>query len=698
MKKQVLASVFLATIIWAVFGQTFHHGFVNYDDDAYVYENPLIAGGLHWHAIAWVFAHSLCSNWHPVTWVSHMLDCQLYGLHPGGHHLTSVLLHTATVILLFLWLEKFTCLPPAATALATAPRKALWRSVFVAAVFAIHPLRVESVAWVAERKDVLSGLFFMLTLWAYAKYVESRERRAEDGGQKSEVRGQKPEIRDQKSAGEHPTSNIQQPSVGLAATSIGGQGPASALRPQPSVFRPLFPLPSSLFYLVSLFCFALGLMSKPMLVTLPFVLLLLDYWPLKRFAISNFRSQVSGFRSQVSGLRPPPSVLRPLLLEKLPFLALAVASCVVTVLAQEKVEAGMQNLTVSWRVENALVAYLDYLGQMAYPAGLAVFYPLPATRPSIWLIGLSVLVLAGISWGAIAGRRKRPWLLVGWLWNLGMMVPVIGLVQVGAQARADRYTYLPQIGLCLLVVWGAAEWCETWRHRRIWVGGAGGLVIGALIATAYCQTGYWKDSVSLWTHTLACTSGNWVAHENLGNALFKQKQLAEAVRNYEQTVQLKPNDAQAYYDLGIALAAQGDTARALEQYERALEFKPDYADAHVNIGNLLAQQGRLAEAREHFQQALEIKPDHAKAHVNLANVLSAQGQWTEAVEHYQRALQIKPDYTLACFNLGNVLASHGKLAEAAPYFQRALTLATAQGNLPLAEAIRNRLQSLPQTP
>ncbi len=646
MKKQIIAIIFLAAIIWVVFGQTLHFDFVNYDDDEYVYENPLIAGGLHWHAIAWVWTHSLCANWHPLTWISHLLDCQLYGLHPGGHHLTSVLIHAANAILLFLWLSRVTRLRPQAAAPSTLnpqPATAFWLSLFVAAVFAIHPQRVESVAWISERKDVLSGLFFLLTLWAYTRYVQTAESRK----QKAE-------------------------SSGLSPRSL---------------------LPSALFYLLSLACCALGLMSKPMLVTVPFVLLLLDYWPLGRFPVSAF--PLSRF-----------PLFRQLLLEKVPFLALALVSCVITVRSQQAAEAALQQLTVSWRIENALVAYVDYLGQMVYPAGLAVLYPLPQVRPPLWQLAGCVLVLVLISAGAIAGRRKQPWLLVGWLWYLGMLVPVIGLVQVGSQARADRYTYLPAIGLYLMAAWGAAgvrrpaflPSLAAWRHGRLWLGCAGAAISVALIAAAHLQTSYWRNGMTLWTHTLACTSGNWLAHKNLGSELEKQRDFDGAIAQYQQTLQINPKDAQAWYDWGIALAAQRKWAEAIEQYERALQIEPDYVEAHVNLGSVLAQQGRLAEAGEHFQRALQIKPDHAKAHVNLGNVLSAQGQWTEAVEHYERALQLQPDYTLAYFNLGNVLASHGKLAEAVPYFQRAQTLATAQGNLPLAAAIRNRLQSLPPAP
>ncbi len=605
MKQKVFISVFLVAIVWLVFGQTTHHEFVNYDDDQYVYENLVITSGLHWHGVVWVFTHSLCNNWHPVTMLSHMLDCQFYGLKPGDHHLTNVLIHALTVVLLFGFLQRFT--------------GEIWRSAFVAAVFAIHPLRVESVAWIAERKDVLSGLFFVLTLWAYAEYVLA----------------------------------IKRP--GVAANNR------------------MF-----IWYVAAVIAATVGLMCKPMLVTLPCVLMLLDYWPLGR----------------ISGLN---QIKSRVLLDKLPFLVLAVAVSLVTLKTQEHLAAVVQSLSVSWRIENVALAYVEYIGQLFYPVNLAVFYPLPGIRPAIWLVVLSLLVLLAVSLAAVAGVRRYPWLLTGWLWFLGMLVPVIGLVQVGAQAHADRYTYLPQIGLCLVVAWGVPELLGTWRQRRMFLGFGGVAVLCVLIPIAYIQTGYWKDSITLWTHTLACTSGNWVAHENLGNALFRQKQLAGAVENYNQAISLKPSDAQAHYDLGIALAAQGNIAQSMQQEQLALELKPDFADAHVNLGTLLARQGILDDAIGHFRRALEINPSHVKALVNLANALASQGRWEEAVGHYRQAIQIKPDYTLAYVNLGNALASHGKMNEAIQAFQKAQELAAAQGNLPLAENLRNRLMFMPAT-
>ena len=408
---------------------------------------PWLSAGLTLRGIIWAFTHVHCSNWHPLTWISHMLDCQLYGLRAGGHHLTNVLLHTATVIMLFLVLRRMTGL--------------VWRSAFVAAVFAIHPLRVESVAWVAERKDVLSGLFFMLTLWAYARYAQY-------------------------------------------VTSDRGQATRTN-----SILSRVTCHVSPYYYLVVLF-FALGLMCKPMLVTLPLVLLLLDYWPLKRFTFHDSRN--------VPSLHPSTTPISRLLLEKLPLFGLAVASGVVTIFAQQEAIQSFEKITLPLRIGNASIAYVVYLGQMFWPSGLAVLYPFPAAGIEIAEVVLSLVLLAGITAGVLVLRRRWPWVVTGWLWYLIMLVPVIGIVQVGAQTRADRYTYLPQIGLYVMLTWVVAELCAGWRHRRWMLGGLATVILAGLIFCARMQTAYWRNSESLWTHTLACTSGNCLAHNNLGNA------------------------------------------------------------------------------------------------------------------------------------------------------------------------------------
>jgi len=672
--------VLLGLAVGAVFGQTLGHGFVNYDDGDYVYENAAILHGLSWQGVIWAFTHSHADNWHPLTTLSHMLDCQVYGLHPWGHHLTSVVLHGATAILLFLMLRQMS--------------GAMWRSAFVAAVFAIHPLRVESVAWVSERKDVLSGLFFMLTLWAYVCHVQKQ-------GAKRQ-----------------------------SAISFPGSG----------------------FYWLALFLFTLGLLCKPMLVTLPFVLLLLDYWPLNRLASPEAGGPGSRFPAWLG-----------LILEKIPFLLLTVAACVATVLAQQQVIESAQTFGIATRMGNALVSYAAYVWQMVYPVGLAVFYPHPGSGLPIWRVGMSVVVLLIITAGVMVGRRKHPYLLVGWLWYLGMLVPVIGLMQVGAQARADRYTYLPQIGLYMMVTWGVVELCAGWRHRRAVLGTVAAAILGGLLGAAYVQTGYWKDSVSLWTRDLACASesslahnsfgialvgqgklteaiqqyeralqlnpddvgvlcnlglalatqgkpaeaiqqyeralqlkpDDFVAHNGLGVALAGQGKLAEAIQQFERALPLKPDDARVYFNLAVALANQGKLLEAIPQYERALQLKPDYADAHFYLGNALAGQGKLAEAIQHYERVLQLEPDHVEAHCNLGVALAAQGKLAEAIQHFERALQLKPDFAVAHNYLGIALASQGKSAEAMEQFQEALDLATAQNNTALAESIRARLKSYP---
>ena len=469
-------------------------------------------------------------------------------------------------------------------------------------------------------------------------------------------------------------------------------------------------------YYLALTFFTLGLLSKTMLVTLPFVLLLLDYWPLNRLSSSVPRAPRPRFHAWLG-----------LILEKVPFLLLSAAASVATVLTQKHAIGAIPGLTFPWRVGNALVAYAAYLGQMLYPVGLAVFYPHPANRLSVWKVGLSLLVLLIISAGVMAGRQKRPYLLVGWLWYLGTLVPVIGFIQVGEQARADRYTYLPQIGLYILVAWGVVELCGSWRYRRVVLGFAAVAILAGLLAAAYVQTAYWKDSVSLWTHTLASTSGNSVAQCNLGIALAARGRLDEAIQHFDRALLLKPDDVKADLNLGAAWARQGNLLEAVQHFERALQLEPDYPEAHCNLGNALAAQGRLDEAIQHYERALQLKPDDAEVHYNLGKALAAQGKLDEAVrhferalqfkpddalahhnlgvalarqgkadeaiQHFERALQLKPDYPEAHFNLGNALAAQGKLDEAIPHFQRALALATAQGNTALAEFIRTRLKS-----
>jgi tetratricopeptide (TPR) repeat protein len=596
----------LVVAVFLVFGQTFHYGFVNFDDNQYVYENPIVQKGLTWEGFRWALTYGNIGHWHPLTWLSHMLDCQLYGLNPGGHHLTNVLLHTAAAILLFLVLRRMTGF--------------LWRSAFVAAVFAIHPLRVESVAWVSERKDVLSAVFFMLTLLAYVRYV----------------------------------------------------------RRPPSMIR----------YGAVVLFFALGLLSKNMLVTLPFLLLLLDYWPLNR--LSDFS---------------PPVLLRRVA-EKIPLFVLTVASCVVTFLVPEKVTA--DRLPFGLRLENAVVSYVTYLWQMIHPSGLACLYPNPANYLPFWQVAGAVGLLLAISGAVWAFRKTHPCLIVGWLWYLGMLIPVIGIVQISHYAHADRYTYLPEIGLYLLLTWAVADLCAGWRHRRMVLGGCATVILVALIFCALVQTSYWRNSESLWTHTLACTSDNFFgqnglgdalltkgnvdeaivhyqkalqidpdyaeAHNNLGDALLRKDSVDEAIAHFQKALQIKPDDAEAHINLGNALIKKGNVDEAIAHYQNALQIKPDFAVAHNNLGNALLQKGSVDEAIVQYQKALQIEPDFAEAQNNLGNALLIKGNVDEAIAHYQKALQITPDYAKAHYNLGRALLTKGNVEEAIVHFQRALQI------------------------
>jgi protein O-mannosyl-transferase len=589
--------IFLAAVIWVVFGRTLGHEFVRYDDQVYVYENSVVTHGLNLNGIKWAFTHFVACNWHPLTILSHMLDCQWYGLNASGHHFTNVLLHLATAILLFLVLWRMTGF--------------LWRSAFVTAVFAIHPLRVESVAWVAERKDVLCGLFFMLTLWAYLRYAQGRSR----GGP--------------------------------------GAGSCLALAPRPSSFD---------YYLVLLF-FALGLLCKPMLVTLPFVLLLLDYWPLGRLT--------GGKNGKPSTLKPQ---LSSLLLEKLPLFGLAVASCAVTIFAQAQAIMPIEHISFSSRVANASISYVTYLGQMFWPSGLAALYPFTPGNSGVLEVGLSLVLLAGISTGAFFLRGRHPCFLTGWLWYLIMLAPVIGIIQAGVQARADRYTYLPQIGLYLALTWGVANLCAGWRCRRWVLGGGATVILAALIISARAQTSYWQNTELLWSHTLACTSNNYNAHNNLGNDLLQKGRVDEAMVHFQKALQMYPDFAAARYNLGLALFKKDNVDEAIDQFQTVLKIHPDYADAHNNLGNALLQNGHLEEAIIHYQKALQIYPDFAEASYNLGIALFKKDKVDEAIDQYQRTLRVNPDFVEAHNNLGYALCQKGRLDEAMAQYQTALQI------------------------
>lgn len=601
--------------------------FVNFDDGLYVTSNRQVQKGLTWDGFLWAWQANVASNWHPLTMLSHMLDCELYGLNPRGHHLTNLLLHLANVWLLFEVLRRMT--------------GRAGPSAFVAALFGIHPTHVESVAWIAERKDVLSGLFFLLTLGAYHRWVRDRTPRR---------------------------------------------------------------------YALVAVLFACGLLSKPMLVTLPCVLLLLDVWPLGRLRFEEIRS----VRQLWQGLRP-------LLIEKIPLFVLSVASSAVTVYAQQGSLATLEAVSPGRRVGNALVSYVVYLAKSFWPTKLAAFYPLPGAVPLAKAMGAGALLLA-ITALVVWRLRRSPWLAVGWLWFLGMLVPVIGLVQVGRQAMADRYTYLPSIGLFLAITWGVTELLgRTARIQRAALAAAALAVVGALSVAAYAQVGTWKDSLTLFRHALAVTRGNYLAHLNVAVALSSQGDQQGALHHYHEVLRLQPNLAEAHAALGTALRRWGRTAEALPHLRRAVRMKPErarlrhslavaleelgrkdeamvelrkaielnprLADAHYGLGALLQEQGKVDEALEHYRTALEINPDLNDLYAPTATLLARQGELGEAVRHYQEAVRRRPTPS-ACFNLALTLERMGRIEEARRQYERALALD------PGLEPARQRLRAL----
>jgi tetratricopeptide (TPR) repeat protein len=586
----------LVVLTWAVFGQTLRYDFVNYDDPRYVYQNTTITSGIN---LAWAFTHIHSENWHPLTTITHMLDCQLHGLNAGWHHFTNVLLHGLAVVLLFVALERMT--------------GALWRSAFVAAVFAVHPLHVESVAWIAERKDVLSALFFMLTLLAYLRYTRA-------------------------------------PSIGR--------------------------------YLTVALVVALGLMSKPMLVTLPFVLLLLDYWPLARFEA----------RRPNTGRQ-----MLQLVLEKIPLLALSAVSSIVTFLAQRGAIGWTEQLPVSARISNALVAYVIYIRQMFWPAKLAVFYTHPENRLPLLEISLAFIVLVGITTAAFVFRKKAPYFMTGWLWYLGMLVPVIGLVQVGWQGHADRYTYLPQIGLYIAVTWAVTDLTRLWRLQRIVLGAAGLVLIGTLSWRAWLQTSYWRDSETLFTHALAVTSNNDVALNNLGIIFLDKGQLDDAISRLQAAIDLRPENGPAHDNLAKALLKKGQVAEAMVHYRKFLEIEPENVEARNTLGTALIQQGHVKEAIDQWQDALAIQPDNGNAASNLAWVFATCPEdsirdGARAVELGERALRISGGKIPMIHRvLAAAYAENGRFADAIETAQRGAELATTQGNPGLAAELESNI-------
>jgi tetratricopeptide (TPR) repeat protein len=619
MRRNFFICLLLAGLTLSAFWPVGHLGFIIYDDHGYVSENQHVQTGITADSVRWAFTSRDCSNWHPVTWLSHMLDCQLFGLNASGPHWVNLGFHLANTLLLFFVLRQMTA--------------AVWCSAFVAALFALHPTHLQSVAWISERKDTLSAFFFLLTLWAYARYALGM------------------------------TSGKWQVAGTKAVTPPPG--------PSPVTRHP------SLFYGLALAFFILGLMSKPMLVTLPVILLLLDFWPLGR--IADWENAVQF------------PVLRRLLWEKVPFVALSVGSSIVTFWAQQAAGAviALGALPWYWRTPNTLVFYVDYLGKMFWPVNLAILYPYPYIWiPTVEIVSCGLLLLV-LSVFCIRQARRQPWLLVGWFWFVVMLVPVIGLVQVGIQAMADRYTYLPSIGLFIAVAWsmaGVAAVSRFWRAAM--VAGATALVLACLLDTRY-QLRYWRDSVTLFTHTLAVTGENPAVRLNLGMALVESGDLAGAARNYRAVLKRLPDYEDVHYRLGYVLIQQERYEEARAEFGEVLRLNPNNPFARKFYGDTLAAQGKYAEAGAEYTAALELKPDDAvirnalafaseqvkvdqvltnlynnlkimptpEAHVQIAVIRTTRGDFRDAVGHYLEALRLKPDTPAVLNNLAWLLAT-----------------------------------------
>lgn len=608
--KVVLTCLFLALVTLALYWPVTGFGFVNFDDNKYVTDNPWVQNGFTCRSIIWAFTTHHASNWHPVTWLSHILDCQIYGLHPGGHHFTNVLFHIANTLLLFGLLRRLT--------------GAVGRSAFVAALFAWHPLHVESVAWISERKDVLSTFFALLALWAYWLY------------------GKCPNWRR---------------------------------------------------YGLVLLCFALGLMAKPMLVTLPLLMLLLDYWPLGKIKRTGEHGQSTIHHWSW------------LVWEKFPFFILSGASCWITLRIQVWGQGQISsNLSLVERVENALDSYLRYIGKLAWPEDLSIYYPYPHHLP-FWHAAAAAMVLVAISIWVCSRAHRQPHLVVGWFWFLIALVPVIGLVQVGGQAMADRYAYIPSIGFFVVLTWEAYRLIGPVRHSKWILATVATVVLVACLAVTSRQLRYWRNSVTLFSHALAVTHNNAVAQCNLGEALSVEGKPQEALMHLDEALKLQPRSPLVLNDKGEILYDQGENEAAASEFKAALALRPDFAPAHENLGKVLLALGKPEEAETQFRTAVKYDPVSSVNHVNLGlclaqerqlhdaiaqyqaalkltpdcnaenawgSALESEGQLDQAIEHYRKALKINPDYADAQCNLGAILTDQGKYDEAIQLLQSAL--------------------------
>ena len=569
---QISICILLAVATFIAYMQVLNYGFVTFDDTHYLTSNWNIKTGLTKESIVWAFSTSYAANWHPVTWLSHMLDYELYGMEPFGHHLTSLIFHITNTLLLFGVLLKMT--------------GALWRSALVAVLFALHPLNVESVAWVSERKNILSTFFLLLTLWAYVKYV------------------------DKKNAGN---------------------------------------------YLLVVLFLALGLMSKPMLVTLPFVLLLLDFWPLERFG-------------EVRPIR--------LILEKVPLFILLIGSWVATFIAQRSGGAirSSEFSSLYFRIANALVSYFEYLRNMLWPSGLSVFYPHPGNALPIWKPLVCTIVLVVVTIWVVKGIRRAPYLAVGWFWYLGTLVPVIGIVQVGEQAMADRYTYFPLIGIFIAIAWSLPEQIKTRKEKLLPI--LSGIIISLLIVLTWIQVSYWKNSITLFKHAINVTDTKYLGvatiHAFLGDAYHREGELDVAISKFKKSLDLDPSNLYSLNNLAATLAEQGNLKEGLSYAQKLSRLQPDYTPGLITMGNILEETGKLDQAQIYYEQVLERDSDSFENYLNLANILYRNGNLEDALPHYKKVITLNPNLLEAHYNLGNVFGELGRTIDAKKEFEQAI--------------------------
>jgi tetratricopeptide (TPR) repeat protein len=582
----LIACFFLLLVSSSVYWQVRHFDFINFDDDVYVADNRQVRSGLTKENLAWSFSFQDKEKtyWHPLTWISHMLDVELYGMDAGRHHHTNALFHTFNTLLLFFLLYRIT--------------GALWRSAFVAALFALHPINVESVAWIAQRKNVLSTFFWMLTLLAYTVYQK-----------------------------------------------------------RPGIVR----------YLTVLFVFTLGLLAKPMLVTLPFVLMLLDYWPLKRI----------GFQPSIRECLP---LAFRLVLEKFPLFILSGLSVYFSMASRKGLDLGitLQSIPAMLRIENALVSYLKYIGNLVWPTHLTVFYPYPDKIPMWQALG-ALVVLMVISVGVVRTLRKYPYLCVGWLWYLGTLTPVIGFVQVGLWPQmADRWAYVPFIGLFVIISWGGAELLSRWRHKRFWAAIAVSALLTALMVASHIQVGYWANSVTLFSHALKITKdkalAKALAHNNLATELIERGQYDEAIYHFSQVLKIKNDNAPVHNNLAIALNERGRYDEALYHANTAIKLSPYDSSAYNNLGYVFLKINKYDDAIRNFKMAIKLNPTYTKAYFNLASALTMIGNFDAATSNYRIALDLSPDSKVILNDLANAMVARGRVAEALPYYSKALDL------------------------